>query len=436
MILKRANFTTYRDKFKNNVFYQNVAVVAGGNAAAKVIGVFTAPIITRLYTPGDYGIFSILLSIIGMVGSLTTLRYAIAIPIAEDEKKSDNLLKLSILVTFSLSIIWGFGILFFGKLITKHYDVAAIVPYLWILPIVFFGQGIYEALTNWALREKAFKLITSTKITQSIASAVFKIFLATVGIKPLGLFIGHIAQEYAGIGRLFTRLLKRKPTFFKRFSWKEIKSVAIRYKDFPLIQSWSQLLLSVGGQAPVIFIGALFGANVVGIFGLAQNMINMPMDFFGQSVSQVYFIEIAKFGKNNPKKIYNLSISIIKKMFWIGLIPVVTLLAFGPFIFKIVFGPQWYDAGVYARYLSIIILTRFISSPIANVFNVLEKQGTQLFLNLIRVILVVFLFILCNVTGFTAVTTIMLYSLLMSLFYILMLVIILVDLKQMINLKI
>ena len=55
-----------------------------------------------------------------------------------------------------------------------------------------------------------------------------------------------------------------------------------------------------------------YGVEVVGVFGLAQNMINMPMDLIGQSVAQVYYAEISKYGKNNPEKIYNLSVSIIK----------------------------------------------------------------------------------------------------------------------------
>ena len=97
MNLKRF-FLTYWEKLKSNVFYRNIAVVAGGNVTARLIGIISAPIITRLYLPDDYGIYSIFTSIFGIAGSLATLRYAVTIPIAESEKLSNNVLKLCFLL--------------------------------------------------------------------------------------------------------------------------------------------------------------------------------------------------------------------------------------------------------------------------------------------------------------------------------------------------
>lgn len=429
MDLKRL-FSTYWEKLKNNVFYRNIAIVTGGNVTARLIGIVSAPIITRLYLPADYGIYSIFGSIFGIVGSLATLRYAVTIPIAESEKLSDNILKLCFFITSSLSLLWMVCVALFGDFFAAKYNTNRIIPYLWFIPIVFFCTGIYEALNNWALREKRFNLITRTKIRQSTSSATVKIGLGALGVSPLGLFIGQVANNAAGIGSLFSKLRQVKPSFFKNFSWHEIKFVAKRYKKFPLVQSWSQLLLALGAQLPVLLIGAYYGTEVVGVFGLAMGMINMPMDLIGQSVAQVYFSEIAKYGKNNPQKIYNLSISIIKKMFWVGLIPVGVLIAFGPWLFKTVFGPEWINAGLYARYFSMVILTRFISSPVTNIFNVLEKQGTQFFLNIVRVILVLLIFSTSNFLNFSANEAIILYSIVFPLYSLLGLFIALNTLKK------
>lgn len=413
----RSIISKYREKLKSNIFFQNIAVVAGGNATAKLIGIIAAPIITRLYTPEDYGIFSVFLSVIGIAGSLATLRYAVTIPIAKEEKLADNLLKLCFLITISLSLFWFLGIALFGKFFTVQFSAEQLQPYLCLMPVVFLCMGIYEALNNWAVRTRKFRLITWTKISQGVFSAAIKIGFGAIGITPLGLFLGHIAQAGAGITSLFSKLVQLKPAFFKTFSWSEIKYAAKRYKKFPMVQSWSQLLLALGAQLPVVLIGAFYGVEVVGVFGLAQNMINMPMDLIGQSVAQVYYAEISKYGKNNPEKIYKLSISIIKKLFWVGLIPIGILMAFGPWLFKLVFGPEWRDAGVYARILSILILFRFISSPIMNCLNVLEKQGIQLWLNILRVMLVFVIFYLANKVGFSPVKALIVYSVSIATFY-------------------
>ena len=409
-------FSTYWERLKNNVFYRNIAVVAGGNVAARLIGIVSTPIITRLYLPADYGIYSIFTSIFGIAGSLATLRYAVTIPIAESEKLSDNVLRLCFFITSSLSIIWVICIALFGGFFAGKFNAPQITPYLWFIPIVFFCTGIYEALNNWALREKKFNLITRTKIRQSASSSTVKIGLGALGISPLGLFAGQIADSAAGIGTLFSKLIRVKPSFFNHFSWNGIKLAAKRYKKFPLVQSWSQLLLALGAQLPVLLLGSFYGTRVAGIFGLANGMINLPMDLIGQSVAQVYYAEISKYGKNNPEKIYNLSVSIIKKLFWIGLIPVGIIILLGPWLFSTIFGHEWHEAGIYARYFSLVILTRFISSPITNVFNVLEKQGLQLFLNILRIITVFFIFTLSYWLNFTADNAVFLYSIIFPLY--------------------
>ncbi|MDD4227726.1 MAG: oligosaccharide flippase family protein [Mariniphaga sp.] len=428
-------FSFYRGKLKSNIFFQNIAVVAGGNVTAKLIGIIAAPVITRLYTPEDYGIFSVFISVVGVVGSLATLRYAVTIPIAKDEKLADNILKLCFLITLSLSVLWYLVVILFGNYFTVQFSAEKLLPYLWLMPVVFLVKGIYEALNNWAIRTRKFRLITRTKVSQGISSAGVKIGLGALGVTPLGLFLGHISQEAAGITSLFSKLIKLKPEFLKSFSWTEIKYVAKRYKKFPLVQSWSQLLLVMGAQLPVLLIGAFYGVEVVGVFGLAQNMINMPMDLIGQSVAQVYYAEISKYGKNNPEKIYKLSVSIIKKLFWVGLFPVGVIAIFGPWLFSNVFGNEWHDAGLYARYFSLVILTRFISSPITNIFNVIEKQGLQLFLNVVRVTIVVIIFTISHWLDFSANNAVLLYSIVFPLYSFLGLFVALMSLKVRINNK-
>jgi O-antigen/teichoic acid export membrane protein len=419
----------YREKLKSNIFFQNIAVVAGGNVTAKLIGIIAAPVITRLYTPEDYGIFSVFISVVVIVGSLATLRYAVTIPIAREEKLADNLLKLCFLITLSLSLLWFLGIVLFGNYFTVQFSAEQLQPYLWLMPVVFLGKGIYEALNNWAVRIQKFRLITRTKISQGVSSAGVKIGLGAIGITPLGLFIGHIVQEAAGITSLLSKLIQLKPAFLKTFSWSGIKYAAKRYKKFPLVQSWSQLLLALGAQLPLLLIGAFHGVEVAGVFGLAQSMINMPMDLIGQAIAQVYYAEISKYGKNNPEKIYKLSVSIIKKLFWVGLIPVGVIAAFGPLLFSVIFGNEWHDAGLYARYFSLVIVIRFISTPIANSLNVLEKQGLQLLLNSGRVLIIVLIFTISHWLDFSALNTVLFYSIVFPVYSFLGLFVILMNLK-------
>lgn len=423
-------YRTLKNKLLSSTFSKNLAIVLSGNIAAKTIGILSAPIITRLYTPEDYGVFAIFVSIVAIVGSLSTLRYAVTIPLQSNEQAAEDMVKLCLLISLVISLSSWVVVISVGDDLAKAFEVEKIVPYLWVLPLAFFFAGAYQTFSNWAVREKHFKLITRTALSQGITSSAGKIGLGLLGVKPLGLLVGLLLQEAAGVITLLRHFLKKRPSFFQAFDYASIKSQAVRYRKFPLIQSWSQLLLALGAQLPVLLVGYYFGLKAAGVFGLAQSMISLPMNLIGQSVSQVYYAEIAKFGKNQPEKIYHLSISVIKKMFFLGLIPALFLLFLGPLVFELVFGDEWKEAGVYSQMLTGLILFRFVSSPIASVLNVFEKQWLQFNLNAIRVVLVILVFYCSSFMGLLVKETVLFFGVAVSVYYILLIAIILMLTKR------
>lgn len=385
-------YHSLKQRLLTSEFSKNLTLVLSGNIAAKSIGILAAPIITRIYSPEEYGVFSVFVAVVAIVGALSTLRYATVIPLIKSDKAVEAMLKLCFLVVICISVFSCLVIFIGGSFLVESFSAQRLEPYMWFLPLAFFATGLYQTLSSWAVREKRFKIITQTTVFQSVSSALSKIVLGLLSVKPAGLLVGVIVQEAAGSLRLLKNMLAQFPEFFKTLNWRLIKAVAGRYKKFPLIQSWSQLLLALGAQLPVLLIGYFYGIKVAGIFGLAQSMISLPMNLIGQSVSQVYYAEIARIGISNSEKILKLSIKVIKKMFLVGLLPVFFLVFLGPVTFEIFFGNEWKDAGVYSQVLAALVLFRFISSPIASVLNVFEKQLFQLSLNFFRIILVLLVF--------------------------------------------
>ena len=70
------------NKIGRSTFGKSVLMLAGGTAIAQFLSVATSPIISRLFTPDDFGVLSIYVSILSIVAVFATLRYEFAIPIA------------------------------------------------------------------------------------------------------------------------------------------------------------------------------------------------------------------------------------------------------------------------------------------------------------------------------------------------------------------
>ena len=71
-----------------------------------------------------------------------------------------------------------------------------------------------------------------------------------------------------------------------------------------------------------------------------------------------------------------------------GAIPVVLLIATAPWLFVIIFGSEWQEAGRYCQLLGIGFLVRFMATPLSQTLTILERQELQLAWDVLRVVVV------------------------------------------------
>src|SRR5699024_2441272 len=62
----------------------------------------------------------------------------------------------------------------------------------------------------------------------------------------------------------------------------------------------------------------------------------------------------------------------------IGTIPYGVVFLFGPYLFELVFGTDWYTAGEYARWISLWSFTNFFNKPSVRTLAVINAQRYHL----------------------------------------------------------
>jgi len=65
--------------------FSNVLFLAGGTAAAQAINIIVAPVLSRLYSPSDFGTLALYSAFLGILCGFTGLSYYLAIPLPENE---------------------------------------------------------------------------------------------------------------------------------------------------------------------------------------------------------------------------------------------------------------------------------------------------------------------------------------------------------------
>lgn len=412
-IVKRIQ-KSWNSQSASGTIFRNMATLAGSAMIVRALSFLVAPVITRIYLPEHMGVLAVFTAFTAMLIPFSTLRYSMAIPLPKHDATAVNLMIVSfgliLLLTVTTAMVFGL----FAEPLLSRLSMEPLVAYKWLIPLAILSRGIYELLSSWAIREKAFKPLARTKIWQSIFSAVSKIGLGLVGLRPAGLLIGNIISESAGISTLFRSFREKFTLYNRKTTWKRSLFLLKYYAEFPKYRLPSQFILSLANRMPVLFFAWHFGVSLTGQLGLAMIMIKLPMQYFGTSTGQAYYAEIAKIGKKEPEKILALAKNITKKLFVLSVPMFLGLVLLGPFLFSFVFGPGWRVAGQFTQVLALNLATMFISQPIVHTLNVFGQQHKYFQINIVRFIISFVTFAFCYYFSLSAMQTLLAYSLALS----------------------
>lgn len=348
---------------------RDVTLLAGGTALGQGAVVLASPILTRLYTPEDFGILAVYTSILGIVTVVASLRYELAIPLAKDNETAARLLIFSLAIVLGMSLLIGVGILFVGDWIVVWSNALALRSYLWLLPVGLFGSGMYQALNYWTAREKRFTLLGYTRALRAFGQVGIQTLSGVFGRGAFGLLIGFVVGQFLGVGSLLRQIRLPKRGIHLQ-TWIE---VAKRYKNFPLYTTWASLVNVAGTQVPPVLFARYFSVDTAGFFTLTIRILGLPASLVGQAVGQVFYPVIAE--RNNDPEGARVMIERVATGLFVVAFPVFAVVGlWGPELFVIAFGEAWAEAGRFAQYLAPWLCLSFVSSPLSMFALVKEKQ--------------------------------------------------------------
>ena len=119
-------------------FSRNVLTLMMGTTIAQAIPIAISPVLTRIYTPSDFGLFALFNSLIAVFGVIASGRYELAIMLPKKDEDAINIASLGILISTFFSVFLFFIILFFNDSICSLLNNTDIKPWLYFIPLVVF----------------------------------------------------------------------------------------------------------------------------------------------------------------------------------------------------------------------------------------------------------------------------------------------------------
>ncbi len=397
-----------KTKVINNKFTKNILVLMSGTAFAQILTIVSAPILTRLYTPEEFGTLAIFSSIVMFLSIIITLRYEVAIVLPKEKKDAANLLVLSLSSAIIATVLLFIIVIIFGDIIANLLNAPKLEGWLMLVPVSALLIGGYNIFNYWLTRNMKYKEISLSRLVQSSGMVSTQIFSGFIGAGTKGLIGGQLIGQLLGLAVLLKQSWKDRSYIMKVTENKEIKRLAVEYKDFPLYNSSQSLVNAVSSNVMLFVFSAYFGAGIVGLYSMALRMIQLPAGVVSNAIKQVYF-QRASDSYNNGNNIYKQLIKATMYLAIIGIIPSILIFIFAPSLFELALGSSWREAGNYASWLIIWLFFGFMNTPSLATIQIIGLQKMLLYYEIILMITRVITILICSI-HFNSMIAIIAYS--------------------------
>lgn len=368
-------------------YAQSLIVLTSGTFIAQLIPIIFYPIVSRLFTPEQFGSLSVITQIANILTIIAPGGYLYAIFIAKKKKTALNIfffsISLSICILSVSTIILFLGRNYLSKLLSEN----IIERYFYIPTIMSLCIIIFQCYNEWCVRNKQFKQLSINKSVNSGAVSMAEITFGIVSPNAFGngILFGDITGRFISALSCIFSIFKNEKHLIKFCNWKEFKRIAIEFSRFPKYIMPAKLVNTVARSIPVFFISSIFTKEQLGFFSMANMVIVIPVSVISIAVSDA-FRQKANSAYTQNGSCKEIFIKTVKPLAILSIIGFSTLYISAPELFAFVLGPSWKEAGIYARYLMPIVAIEFISEVAKPIFIITGKQQYDLIWQIIFLI--------------------------------------------------
>jgi len=366
-------------------FTQNLTITFSGNVVALVIGFAFTPFIARIYGPEAYGVFALFLAMASNLSPLATFQFPSGYVAASTDSEFYRIVKITLIVLFTTTTIYIIVIFFWSDYLIEYFHVSELEPFIFWMPLYFFLMGLDYILLGWNIRLKEFKRAAIGKTASTIISKGSTIVFGFL-LQPsaIGIIIGNLLsypiESSAKIGSV---IISRVRYIFAPATWAELKTTFLKFRSYPLYLTPGLFVTNLGSQLPVYYFSMTFNQSTVGLFALANSMVNIPLSLIVNSSTTVFLQKAAETIQSSEADLKNLVQSLHKRLFYISFFPISILAFTSEWIFNVVFGSNWGQSGVFASFLCIGAIFNVSFSPLSVLFRLLHKEKINFVINIL-----------------------------------------------------
>ena len=365
---------------RNSAFVKNVFIVMSGTAVAQIIGFALTPIISRLYSPTDFGVFGSFNAVLAVFAAGVALDYPQALMLPKENKDAINLFFVSCLST----VLIASGVLIFAFITPNIFQVIIPSSNGWILGLLVLAiiiLGFNQATHAWCVRAKKFKQTAASHLIRSLSTNGMQVALGWLRGGPIVLIFSAILGNFLASLNLGRVVISDFKSHWREVNWTRMKQLVNEYRDFPMYSASMYVLNTLSTGLPVLLMAHYYGTAIAGFYAFGERVLHAPMSLITGSLRQVLFQRASEIN-NSGGRLLPLYIKTTLGLFALSIVPSAIVIGFAPRIFSWVFGAQWQTSGEFSQSLILWFAFSFCNLPSVLFAKIIRYQRYIFFWNL------------------------------------------------------
>ena len=369
----------WASNIRKNAFLRDVGRLLSANVVAQAVGLLVYPLLTRLYTPADFGLLYIFTSIAGVLVLLGTAGYQFAIPLPRDDKDGAACFHAGLLCLAPLLVLLVMAIPF-SAAIAGWFGSTELAAWLPLMPLYVGLLCLWNLLNWWYTRCRQFGSVSRYQLSNSLLNAALKLLLGWLKV-PHGLMAATVSVPPLSVG---LNMLAGRRHLRSLMSWDGLRcrSMLAAYRNFPLFTLPQSLINQFFGNLPAWLLAPHFGQGALGLWSMALMLGFTPINTVCNSIYQVLFADVSK-RVNNRELVKHLFVRLEKWALGITLPLFAALYFVLPTLTGWLLGEEWGEAGRYIRWFLPWLAVTVLTSSTAFLPDIFFRQNVKLWFEIL-----------------------------------------------------
>lgn len=326
-----------------------------GTVLSQIINFISSPVLTRLFTPEEFGFLSLYTSVIGPLTVVATLRLETALVIAQDGTERVKLKEFLYALVGRFTLFLFVALAVFAWTVPERFET-----WYAFLPLGLFFTAVQLVENSDRNHAKEYRHIARGRVVQAIVMAVLAIALGQFTDIAVALILAQLAAVF--VSWVYLRRGERHFWQFAR-NVAPFGDIAKNYSRYLRFTMPASLLDVLSQQIPVFILGYYATKELTGFYGLALKVLILPTSIIGGSVAQVFLRRFSELWNEHNAPLKRQLLKTWGMLLALGVVPYTLLWVFGPELFSLVFGQNWTQAGVFASVIAPMLFCNFVSGP-------------------------------------------------------------------------